>query len=605
MFPGVGNGRRDHRAPVLPGLTTGGGGQTRNHRLILHGDEGGGGKGHIPGVCTRHHHLETLPCHSGCGNLHRVYAIGQGAGKGRPIEGSCQLPHAKNCIHCEGEGVSLAYIGIGQRAEQHRRRVDHTAGELCVGAGVEPEGVNVRICHVVHAVALIRPGVVLQELGIPAVELGSAALHTIAAVVLRQRPVGVFRGLLLVEGIVARAVGAEVAKGLIDKPVVFPIFLHREHQTAVGHCRSAFFHCGRCILDGGAFYIVVLCGQHALGRLVENHNLVPCRRQAPCHCGLLIGEFVEVEEIIVVILLGEGGEEAVIDLQRLGIAIVLGVDADHMEPTCDLLQGPEAVLRGSVGKGQAVARCTSGEILASCVGEGITALPIHGGSQHRHGVCHLQEIPLKGSRLAGQLVAGGGVRHHQAVFVIVEHKLVPIGHSAGPLGILLQLHLVEGLGKEGLVGDPGIGAPVVLGAVPLQVVAPYSVLDVVAPFCGGGKHLPASVHLIQRRAGIVGAHGELLPICRGEGVISLVIHANRPQVAHREAGQHAAGQRHIGAVVVKAVVTGGQGFQIGGIVDDHMVPRRQHWLLWLCGVGGIHGIHRSWSISRALIQGKF
>ena len=81
----------------------------------------------------------------------------------------------------------------------------------------------------------------------------------------------------------------------------------------------------------------------------------------------------------------------------------------------------------------------------------------------------------------------------------------------------------------------------------------------------------------------------------------MVIYANRPQVALREAGQHTAGKGHVGAIVVKAVIAGGQGLQIGGIVNDHMVPRRQHRLLRLCGIGGIHGVggvHRVWSIPR-------
>ncbi|CDB30444.1 unknown [Firmicutes bacterium CAG:137] len=227
------------------------------------------------------------------------------------------------------------------------------------------------------------------------------------------------------------------------------------------------------------------------------------------------------------------------------------------------------------------------------------------GRQHSHTLRHLQEIPLEGGSHAGQLVAGGGIRHHQAVLVIIDHQPVPIGHFAGPLGVLLQLHLVERLGKEGLVSDAGVGAPVVLCAVPLQVVAPNGVLDVVAPFRGGGKHLPAGVYIIQGGTGIFRPHGELLAVCCGEGIVAVPVHAHRPHVAGREAGQYAAGESHIGALVVETSIAGGQGLPIGRVINDHMVPCRQHRLLRLRGIGGVHWIRGIyWSPTRELVQGK-
>ena len=79
------------------------------------------------------------------------------------------------------------------------------------------EGIDIRVRDVVHAIGLVGPGIVLQELRVLPVELGRAALQGIAAVVGRQGPICVLGGLRLVKCVVARPVGAQVAKGLVDK----------------------------------------------------------------------------------------------------------------------------------------------------------------------------------------------------------------------------------------------------------------------------------------------------------------------------------------------------------------------------------------------------
>ena len=303
VLSGVGNGSGDDRALVLPGLASGGGSEACNHRLILHRDVGRGSKRHISGIRPRYHHLEALPCHGGGGDFQGIDPCCLGAGQVRPVQGSPKLLNAKDCVHGKGQGIGLAHIGIGESAKLHRRFIDHTASEPGVGAGIEVEGVDVLVRHIVHAVGLIGPGVVLQILGVLAVELGGAALHGVAAVVRRQSPVGVLVGLLLVKGVVPCAIGAEIAEGLVDKAVIGPVFLHGEHQAPVGRRGGALCHCGGGVVQRGAFRVAVLGGQNALGRLVENHNRIPGSGQAAFPSGLLIGELVEVKAVIVVVLL--------------------------------------------------------------------------------------------------------------------------------------------------------------------------------------------------------------------------------------------------------------------------------------------------------------
>ena len=162
------------------------------------------------------------------------------------------------------------------------------------------------------------------------------------------------------------------------------------------------------------------------------------------------------------------------------------------------------------------------------------------------------------------------LRQNRLCVLVVDHKLVAgLGQIAGGLvGAAVVHDQIELLGKQRLIADSAVAAPVVLLGVPLQIVAACGVLDIEAVFGLRSRDVPCGVHIVQRRAAVACAHGEFLALAGGERVGAVRVDTDRPDVGLGVAGQLAVCQRHIRALVIEAGVLGGQGLAVGR-VEDH------------------------------------
>ena len=166
--------------------------------------------------------------------------------------------------HGFGEGDG----GLHDEAAVHIHAVRH---------GIEEEGVDGVIRDLVHAVGLEAVAVILQILAVFAVELCRAALHLIAAHAAgagTDRPVCVVRRVKAVERVVAGAVGAEVAVGLVVEAEVALVLLHLKDDCAVGRSGLAVLDLGQSLVDRRAIRVIVLLRQNRLCVLVVDHELV-------------------------------------------------------------------------------------------------------------------------------------------------------------------------------------------------------------------------------------------------------------------------------------------------------------------------------------------
>ena len=174
------------------------------------------------------------------------------------------------------EQVSLAGIGRRQIAEHSLGIIDDAVGNLVAGAGIEVVGKHILVGNGVHAPGGEAAGEVLQILGV-SVKHGSSAAHSVSAVVLAHNPVGILGGLLGVEGVVAGAGGAQIAEGLVVELVVLAVLLHGEDDCAVVAVGLAVLNHGSGRGDGAGVHVrdvSLHAGEHALGSLVEDDNLV-------------------------------------------------------------------------------------------------------------------------------------------------------------------------------------------------------------------------------------------------------------------------------------------------------------------------------------------
>ena len=147
--------------------------------------------------------------------------------------------------------------------------------------GIEEEGVDGVVRDFVHAVGLEGIGVVFQPLAVEAVKLRRAMLHLKAAHAAgagANEPVGIL-GLdgiikcLAVEGVVAGAVGAQVAVGLVFEAQILAVLLDLKHDRAVRRNVLVVHDFRRSLVDRRAFRADLL-GQNRLGVLVVDHDLV-------------------------------------------------------------------------------------------------------------------------------------------------------------------------------------------------------------------------------------------------------------------------------------------------------------------------------------------
>ena len=484
--------------------------------------------------------------------------------------------------HGFGEGDG----GLHDKAAVHIHAVRH---------GIEEEGVDgvIRDLALIHAVGLERIGVVLQPLAIPIVELRRAALHLIAAHAagaFADEPVRVFGRnalfgeVLAVERVVAGAVGAEVAIGFALEAEVFAVLLDGEHNSAVRRG-------GLAVRDGGCRLFnglgIVLRRQNRLCVLVVDHELVAGLGQI---AGRLIGAAVVHDQIELlgkqrliadsavaapVVLLG-------VPLQIVAACGVLDIEAVFGLRSRDVPRGIHLVQRG------AGILLSHGELLALAGGERVGAVRVDTdrpdvglGVAGQLAVCqrHIRALVIEAGVLGGQGLAVGRVEDHDRVAV------GQAGHDAA------LADAIERLRKQRLIADSAIAAPVALLGVPLQIIAAHGVLDVIAAGRCSRRNLPRGVHVVQRRAGILLSHGELLALAGGERVGAVRVDADRPDVGLGVAGQRAVRQRHIRALVVEAGIFGGQGLHVGRVVDDDLLAVLEQALNRFFGLDGVGEFH--------------
>ena len=227
------------------------------------------------------------------------------------------------------------------------------------------------------------------------------------------------------------------------------------------------------------------------------------------------------------------------------------------------------------------------QLLAVGGGEGVAAVGVdtHGPDvglgitgELAIGQGHVGALVIEAGVLRGQGLAVGGVEYHH---------LVAVGYGGNDAAFL---NFEECLGKQSFVAADGAeGTPVVLLGIPLQIAATAHVLNVVAALGGSLLQCPGGVGLVQGSAGVFFVHGQLLAVGGGEGIAAIVVDAYGPDVGLSEAGQLAAGEGHVGALVIEAAVLAGQGLEVCGVVDDHLVAvlQRSGGILRLARLRGL------------------
>ena len=262
VLAGIGQGHENGGTLILAGLAAPGRGGIGENGLVLDGDLSGGGDGNTLIVRATDVHGELITRDGGGGDgdgVGAVLALRYTEGCAIELGGDGTL-HAEGGVHGEGEGIVRAHIGIGQVAQDHGGVIHDAVRDRARAHGVEEEGVDGVVGDIIHGIDLEAVTVILQPLAM-ALVLGGAALHLVAAHVAgagADQPIGIVAGGLGIESVVAGAVGAEVAVGLVVEAVVVAVFLHLEHHGAVGADSLAILNGGGGLVDGGAGFVIVL-----------------------------------------------------------------------------------------------------------------------------------------------------------------------------------------------------------------------------------------------------------------------------------------------------------------------------------------------------------
>ena len=545
-----------------------------DHGLVEHGDLGRLRKRHALIVLARNGHDELLARHIRCGDGNGIAGFRLRVVQRFLTQLDGQGLNAEYRVNCKIKRIGLSDICRKDRAEVDRRCIDDAVGHVhALRHGIEEEGEDGVIRDVVHAVDLEGVCIILQPLAVAAV-LRRAALQLIAAHAAgagADEPVGVvgrnalFGEVLAVERVVAGAVGTEIAIRIALEAEVFAVLLDGEHDCAV--CRG-----GLAVRDGGCRLFnglrIVLRRQNRLCVLVVDHELVAGLGQI---AGRLIGAAVVHDQIELlgkqrliadsavaapVVLLG-------VPLQIVAACGVLDIEAVFGLRSRDVPCGVHIVQR------RAAVACAHGEFLALAGGERVGAVCVDAdgpdvglGVAGQLAVCqrHIRALVIEAGVLGGQGLAVGRVEDHDRV------AFGQAGHDAA------LADAIERLRKQRLVAaDAAVAAPVALIGVPLQIIAAHGVLDVIAAGRCSLGNLPCGVHVVQRGAGILLSHGQLLAVLGGERVRTVRVDADRPDVSIRPAGQLAVCQRHIRSLIIEAGVFGGQSLHIGWVVDDELL----------------------------------
>ena len=278
VLAGIGQSHGNGGTLILAGLAAPGRGGIGENGLVLDGDLSGGGDGDMLIVRATDVHGELITRDGGGGDgdgVGAILALGDGERGAIELGGHVTL-HAEGGVHGEGEGVVHAHIGIAQLTQDHGG-VIHDAVHSLSALRYGVEGVDGVVGDIIHGIDLEAVTVILQPLAVFAVEFGGAVLHLVAAHAAgagADQPIGIVAGGLGIESVVAGAVCAEVAVGLVVEAVVVAVFLHLEHHGAVGAGSLAILNGGGGLVDGGAGCIIVLRSQNSLGILIVDDHLV-------------------------------------------------------------------------------------------------------------------------------------------------------------------------------------------------------------------------------------------------------------------------------------------------------------------------------------------
>ena len=248
------------------------------------------------------------------------------------------------------------------------------------------DGVVGDIVHGVHLEAVI---VVLQPLAVLVVELCRAAFHLKAADTAgagANQPIGVFACGLSIEGVVAGAVCAQVAVGLVVETVVVAVFLNGEHDCTVCAGGLAVLNGGGCLEYRRAFGVAVLSGEDRCGvGVIDNNFAAGLGETAGGLVGAAYRDKLQSVETIVGFFISKGGElleaPGAVDkpLNIIGGAVgvneveaAVGLGFFHLPGVIDLVQG------------QTIVVCVHGQLLAVGSGDGVDAI---GGADRPNQVC--------------------------------------------------------------------------------------------------------------------------------------------------------------------------------------------------------------------------
>ena len=573
VLAGIGQSHGNGGTLILAGLAAPGRGGIGEDGLVLDGYISGGGDRNVLIVRATDVHGELITRDGGGGDGDGVGAVlALGDGECGAIElGGHVTPHAEGGVHGEGEGIVRAHIGIGQVAQDHGGVIHDAVRDRARAHGVEGEGVDGVVGEIIHGIDLEAVTVILQPLAVFAVEFGGAVLHLVAAHAAgagADQPIGIVAGGLGIESVVAGAVCAEVAVGLVVEAVVVAVFLHLEHHGAVGAGSLAILNGGGGLVDGGAGCIIVLRSQDSLGILIIDDHMVAHGGET---AGGLVGAAHRDElqgiEVITGFFIGISGELlkalGAVDkpLHIIGGAVgineveaAVGFGFFHLPGVIDLVQG------------QTIAVCVHGQLLAVGSGDGVDAVSgTNRPNQVGGGIIHL--AVGDGDILTGPVIGAGGIGGHGLAAAGVIDDILAISHQR-------LIHRDELQGIEVIAGFfIGISGELLeaLGAVdePLHIIGgAVGVNEVEAAVGLGFFHLPGVIDLVQGQTIVVCVHGQLLTIGGGDGV-DAVFGGDRPNEVLGGFCHLAIGNGDIlTGPVIGAGGVGGHGLAAAGVIDD-------------------------------------
>ena len=477
---------------------------------------------------------------------------------------------AEGGVYGESQLVVLTDICREHCAKVEGGRIHDAVHDGAAHRRVEVKRIDGVVGDIVHGVHLEAVVVVLQPLAVLVVELCRAAFHLKAADTAgagANQPIGVFACGLSIEGVVAGAVCAQVAVGLVVETVVVAVFLNGEHDCTVCTGGLAVLNGGGCLEYRRAVGVAVLSGEDRCGVGVIDNNFAASLGETAC--GRIRAAVVdnEIELLSKQSLIAYIGETAPVALGGVPFKIVAADRVFNIVAACGLCFFKLPCGVHIVQRGAGVA-CTHGELLAVCGGEGVASVGVH-TDRPDVGLGVARELAVGELNICTLVVVTAVIGGQSLEVCGIENNNGVACRETGDNAAFLDLE--KCLSKQSFVAYLGEAAPVALVGVPFKIVAADRVFNIVAA-CGlCFFKLPCGVHIVQRGAGVACTHGELLAVCGGEGVASVGVHTDRPDVGLGVARELAVGELNICTLVVVTAVIGGQSLEVCGVVDNDFV----------------------------------